>query len=243
MRGFGAIYRRELAALFLGPLAWTMLCIALFLNGYLFLLYLRGSSGDVDLALRFSLGESFLFWVLCLLVPPLLTMRMISEESRSGLLEYLLTAPVGDLAVVCGKFAAALTFMGLLWGTVFVYAGVLAWQGTPIDWGVVASGWLGAVLCSALFCATGLWTSSLTSTPVIAAFAAVVINLVIVLLPLLADLSGIPLLALAVDTVNVPMHLRSAFLYGVVDTAYLVFFGVWTAFFLFLSTRALEARR
>ncbi|MBK7644006.1 MAG: ABC-2 transporter permease [Planctomycetes bacterium] len=243
MRGFGAIYRRELAALFLGPLAWTLLCIALLLNGYLFLIYLRGSGGDVDLALRFSLGESFVFWALCVLFPPLLTMRMLSEESRTGMLEYLLTAPVSDVAVICGKFAAALSFMGILWGSVFVYAGVLAWQGAPIDWGVVCASWLGAVLCSALFCGTGLWTSSLTGTPVVAAFAAVVINLVIVLLPLLAGLSGVTALAIASETVDVPSHLRSAFVFGVIDTAYVVFFLAWSAFFLFLSTRALEARR
>ncbi len=243
MRGFVAIFRRELAGLFLGPLAWTLLCIALFLNGYLFLFYLRGSGGDVDMALRFALGESFVFWALCVLFPPLLTMRMVSEESRTGLLEYLLTAPVSDVAVIAGKFAAALSFMALLWGTSFVYALVLALLGTPVDWGVVASGWLGAVLCSALFCGIGLWTSSLTSTPVLSAFAAVVINLVIVLAPLFAALSGWGDLARAVEAVDVPAHLRSAFLFGVVDSAYVAFFAAWTAFFLFLSTRALEARR
>jgi ABC-2 type transport system permease protein len=243
MRGFGAIYRRELAALFLGPLAWTLLCIALFLNGYLFMLYLRSSGGDIDLALRFSLGETYAFWTLCVLLPPLLTMRMLSEEARSGLLEYLLTAPVTDLAVICGKFAAALTFMALLWGTVFLYALLLASQGAPIDWGVVSASWLGGVLCSALFCGTGLWASSLTATPVVAAFAAVMINLVIVLLPLFARLSGVPLLTLASESVDVPSHLRSAFLFGVVDSAYVIFFAAWTAFFLYLSARALEARR
>jgi hypothetical protein len=78
---------------------------------------------------------------------------------------------------------------------------------------------------------------------VLAAFAAVVINLVIVLLPLLANLSGVPLLSLASESIDVPSHLRSAFLFGVVDSAYVAFFVVWSAFFLFLSTRALEARR
>lgn len=243
MRGFLAIFRRELAGLFLGPLAWTLLCIALFLNGYLFLFYLRASGGDVDMALRFALGESFVFWALCVLIPPLLTMRMVSEEARTGLLEYLLTAPVSDLAVIGGKFAAALCFMALLWGTSFLHALVLALLGTPIDWGVVAAGWLGALLCSALFCGIGLWTSSLTGTPVLSAFAAVVINLCIVLAPLFAALSGSPGLSRAVEAVDVPMHLRTSFLFGVVDSAYVAFFLVWTAFFLFLSTRALEARR
>ena len=145
--------------------------------------------------------------------------------------------------MICGKFAAALTFMALLWGTVFVYAIVLAAQGASIDWGVVFTSWLGAVLCSALFCGTGLWMSSLTATPVVAAFAAVVLNLVIVLLPLLAGLSGVGFLAIASEAVDVPSHLRSAFLFGVVDSAYVTFFLVWTGFLLFLSTRALESRR
>jgi len=243
MRGFGAIYRRELAALFLGPLAWTLLCIALFLNGYLFLVYLRLSGGEIDSALRRALGESSVFWALCVLFPPLLTMRMLSEEARSGILEYLLTAPVSDMAVVCGKFAAALSFMALLWGTVFFYAAVLAWQGAPIDWGLLLAGWLGATLCSALFCASGLWMSSLTATPIVAAFAAVVLNLGIVMAPTLAALSGNELLSRGAASMDVPAHLVSSFLVGAVDSAYVVFFAVWTAFFLFLATRLLEVRR
>ncbi len=243
MRGFSAIYRRELAALFLGPLAWTLLCIALLVNGYLFLVYLRIGGGEIDGAFRRALGESSVFWALCVLFPPLLTMRMLSEESRSGLLEYLLTAPVSDLAVICGKFAAALSFMALLWGTVFLYAVVLAAQGAPIDWGLLAGGWLGSVLCSALFCATGLWTSSLTSTPIVAAFSAVILNLCIVMAPLLASLSGNELLARAVGSMDVPSHLVTSFLLGAVDSAFVVFFAAWTAFFLFLSTRVLEIRR
>ena len=243
MRGFAAIYRRELAGLFFGPLAWTLLCIALLSNGYLFLVYLRIGGGDVDSAFRRALGESSVFWAFCVLFPPLLTMRMLSEEARSGLLEYLLTAPVGDLAVICGKFAAALTFMALLWGTVFFYAAVLAFQGVPVDWGLLCAGWVGCVLCSALFCATGLWTSSLTGTPIVAAFSAVVINLCIVMAPMLASLSGNELFARVMASVDVPSHLVTSFLLGAVDSAFVVFFAVWTAFFLFLSTRVLEIRR
>ena len=102
MRGFLAIYRRELGGIFMGPLAWTLLVIAYALQGLLYLVYLKTSQGDVDLELRFAFGESWAFWALAALFPPLLTMRMISEESRMGLLEYLLTAPVTDVAVVLG---------------------------------------------------------------------------------------------------------------------------------------------
>ena len=243
MRGLAAIFRRELAGLFVGPLAWVLLTIALALNGYLYVVYLKSSGGDVDAALRLASGDSFMFWALSVLFPPLLTMRMISEEARSGLLEFLLTAPVTDAAVVLGKFLAATTFMALLWGAVFVYAAVTHAVGPPVDWGIQACAWLGAVLASALFCAIGLCASSLTSTPIVAAFGAIVVDLAIVIAPLLALLTEARWIRDAVARIDVRAHLEDSFLIGVLDTSYLVFFVAWTALFLFLATRAVEARR
>ena len=90
-------------------------------------------------------------------------MRMISEEGRTGILEFLLTAPVTDAAVVAGKFLAAATFMALLWTAPFAYAAAVGLAGSPNDWGLLVSRWLGALLCSALFCASGLLASSWVS--------------------------------------------------------------------------------
>lgn len=243
MRGVLAITRRELAGLFVGPLAWALLFIAVLLQGWLFVLYLRTSGGNVDLSLRWTLGESWVFWALLVLVPPLLTMRMISEEARTGILEFLLTAPVSDAAVVTGKFVAALCFLAILWGTAFVYGLVVASLGVAPDWGALLGGWLGAVLCSGLFVAVGLFASAVTSTPIVAAFGAIVLNLVFVTAPLLAGLSDQPWVRRAVARVDVIDHHKAAFLAGVLDTAYLVFFAAWTAFFVFLAVRAVEARR
>ncbi|MBI5363107.1 MAG: ABC-2 transporter permease [Planctomycetes bacterium] len=242
MSGVLAIYRRELAGLFMGPLAWILLCIALVLNGYLYSVYVKFGT-DVDAALRMVLGNSIAFWVLVILFPPLLTMRMLSEESRSGLLEFLLTAPVTDAAVVTGKFLAAVTFMALLWSSVFVYAFVTAIGGPPADWGLVVGGWLGATLCSALFCSIGLFTSSLTSVPVAAALSAVVLDIGVVALPLLAGLSDAPAVMRLVRRVHVLDHLQNSFLFGVLDTAYVAFFLAWSALFLFFTVRSVESRR
>lgn len=243
MRGFLAIYRRELGGLFLGPLAWTLLVIAYALQGLLFLVYLKTSQGDVDLALRFAFGESWAFWALAALFPPLLTMRMISEESRMGLLEYLLTAPVTDVAVVLGKFCAATTFMALVWSAGLLHALLVMRAGVTPDWGAVWGGWLGAVLVSGLFCATGLCASSFTNTPVVAAFGSIVAHLLIVILPLLAALTESESIRSAIARVDVVDHHKASFLVGVVDSAYAGFFLVWTALFLFVATRSLEARR
>lgn len=242
MSGLVAIYRRELAGLFVGPLAWILLCIALVLNGYLYSVYLKLGT-DVDAAMRMTLGNSIAFWVLVILFPPLLTMRMISEESRSGLLEFVLTAPVTDAAVVTGKFLAAVTFMALLWASVFVYALATQSVGPSADWGIVVGGWCGATLCSGLFCAIGLFMSSVTSIPVAAALSATVVNIGIVILPLLAGLSDAPWVQRVARRVHVLDHLQNSFLFGVFDTAYVVFFAAWTAFFLFLAVRTVESRR
>jgi ABC-2 type transport system permease protein len=243
MTGLAAIFRRELAGLFVGPLAWILLTIALALNGYLYVVYLKLSDGDVDVSTRLALGDSFVFWAMLVLLPPLLTMRMISEESKSGLLEFLLTAPVSDAALVTGKFLAALCFMGLLWAAVAPSAVVASAFGPPIDWGILGGAWLGALFASGLFCAIGLFASSLTSTPIVAACAAILFSLAVVLAPMLALLTDSAWLRGAVARVDVRAHVQESFMLGVLDTAYVVFFVAWTALFLFLATRAVEARR
>ena len=89
----------------------------------------------------------------------------------------------------------------------------------------------------------GLLASSLTSIPLVAAFLAVVLDLVLVLAPQLARLSGEPWVGRAVSRIDVTDHLSSSFLRGSIDSAHAVFFLAWTALFLFLSVRAVEMRR
>lgn len=240
MRGLLPIWRRELSALFLGPLAWTLLCIAFLFVGLNFVENLKRGGGDVDQALRYA--QVLTFYV-AVFAAPLVTMRMISEESKGGLLEYLLTAPVADAAVVTGKFLAATSFFAILAAVVFVQALALASQGVPPDLGTLVAGWLGVVLASGLFCAIGLLASSLTSIPLVAAFAAVVLDIVLVLAPQLARLSPEPWVARAVSRIDVTDHLSSSFLRGSIDSAHAVFFLAWTALFLFFAVRAIEMRR
>ena len=246
MNGVLTIFRRELAGLFLGPLAWVLLLAAVLLNGALFVLYIRDSGGDVDGSLALALGDSIPYWALMTVLPPLLTMRMISEESRAGLLEFLLTAPVTDWAVVLGKLLAASVFMGLLWSSTLFYGVSVAWLGTPPDWPVLLGSCLGAMLVSTLFCAIGLVASAGTSTPLLAAFLAFVFNVVLLLLPFLAQLLG----ALPDNwrgafsrRIDVIARVQGSFTMGVIDSSHVVFFVAWTAFCVFLATRLVESRR
>ncbi len=245
MKGLVTIYRRELAGLFLAPLAWILFCLTLLYQGFFFLLVLSRNGGEVNSALGFMLGGGWPFWYLCLFVPPLLTMRMISEESRSGVLEFLLTAPVGDAAVVLGKALAATTFLALAWGAVFVYGLIAGLLGADPDWGMLATQWLGATLVSALFSAIGLVTSALASTPLVAAFLAIVVNIVVVYLPNLPATRLLPggIARWTLEKIDVLAHFQGSFLTGALDSAHCVFFAAWILALLFLAVRIVESRR
>jgi ABC-2 type transport system permease protein len=245
MQGLWTIYRRETAGLFLSPLAWILLTIALLAHGQVFMLYLMQTGRDLRAAMQLALAGD-LFWWFMLLLPPLLTMRMISEEARSGVLEFLLTSPASDLAVILGKLGAATTFMGILWSSVLVYGGCAHALGVQPDWIPVFSGLLGATLVSGLFASVGLVASALSSTPILAAFAAVVMNFMIIMLPSLDALLRLPpghWAKVALGHASVVSQYQSSFGIGVLDSKHLLFFLVWTAFFVFIATRLLEKRR
>lgn len=246
MRGTLTIFRRELAGLFLTPLAWVLLMFAVILNGFFLVALVQASRGYVDDALNYLLGIGGVFWMVVVVLPPLLTMRSISEEAKSGQLEFLLTAPVTDTAVVLGKHLAVSAFMAVMWASVPLFGIVMELLGASPDWGQLAMGYVGAVLCSTLFCAVGMVASALSSTPLLAAFLGFVFNLMLLVLPIAAGSLGGEIGGLLVglgERLNIPLHLQTSFMRGAFDTADVFFFGAWTALFLFAAVRLVEARR
>jgi ABC-2 type transport system permease protein len=245
MRGFFTVYRRELAGLFLSPVAWVLLCLALVLN-VVPLSFGLAYDGDVMLALSFVLGGAWPFWLVMVILPALITMRMVSEEARTGVLEYLLTAPVTDVAVIAGKLAAATTLLAIVWSSALVYGVSMAALGTAPDWPPVISGFCGAVLVSALFCSIGLTMSCASNTPVLAAFLSVIASTAVLLLPWTANLLKLPSrhwLRIALGHGDVAGQFGASFGAGVLDTKHVALYVAWTAFFVFVATRMLEARR
>ena len=247
MSGTLAIARRELQGLFLQPLAWVLLALALLLQGLLLSTMLVASGGDLTATLEFALGGGAVFWILLAVLAPLLTMRSIAEEARSGLLEYLLTAPVTDAAVVVGKAAAATAFFALLWAAVPLYGLAAHALGAAPDWPRVLVAYGGSVVLSALFCAVGLFASALSATPALAAFVAFSVELLLLVVPRLdgwfARWFPRDAVRAVLARVDVAYHYQASFLVGVVDSLHLVFFLAWTGAFLFLAIRLVESRR
>ena len=172
------VARRELHALFLAPLAWAVLAVITFILGWIFLVQvdafmlvqprlkaLEGAPGLTDLvaAPLFGTGAGVV-----LLIMPLLTMRLFAEERRSGTFDLLQSSPVSTPAVVAGKYLALL---GFLLPVLLVIAAmpVSLLLGGTLDGGQLAAGLLGVALMVSSFAAVGLFVSSLTAQPGVAA--------------------------------------------------------------------------
>ena len=186
---------RELRSLFLSPLAWSILAVTLFILAYLFLtqidIYLdlqprlaalAGAPGVADIVVAPLLADAA---VILLLITPLITMRVLSEERRNRTLSLLFSAPVSMTEIVIGKYLGILAFFLILLGLLALMPLSLL-VGTELDTGKLAAGMLGLTLVIAAFSAIGLYMSSLTEQPTVAA----VTTFGLLLLLWIVDLAG-----------------------------------------------------
>jgi len=244
MRGILANLNREFRAYFFSPLAYIVAALLLVINGVVFWLivsYLNDPRATIGAPLQLFFGQTFFFWLVIVFVSAVLTMRLLSEERRSGTIEVLMTAPVTEDQVVIGKFLAALGFYVFLWLPTLAYPILLAYY-SEVDWGPVATGYIGIVGIGSLFLATGILASALTRSQLIAAvitFAVLVFMIIVGFLDnLFTDDSWRQLLGY----LNLMQHMDD-FGKGVVDTRRLVYYVSATVLLLFLSARALEAKK
>jgi len=243
LRQFSILLAREVESLFLSPMNYAVITIALFFNGWSFFYALNQYQGNVEGAVRFFFGQSPLVWLVIVLVPPLLTMRLFAEERRSGTLEMLLTAPVSEVEVVLAKFGAGLAFYLALWLPSLLYLGIVKSYGAIPDPGPLATSYLGIVLVGGLFTAAGLFASSLTSTQVFAALLATVFNLVLLVIPALTQFLQVEAIERFFSELWILRHFGDSFSKGLFDTAHVGFYVVITAVFLFWTVRSLESQR
>ena len=241
MNGILATFRRELRAYFFSPLASVVLFFFLAVNGITFV-YLVGQLNDPRSAGGPPLGYFFrASWLMLLLLGPVLTMRLVSEELRSGSIEVLMTAPVTEGQVIGGKFLAALAFYGFLWLPTLAYGAVIAAY-EPVDWGPIAAGYLGLLLIGSLFLAIGIFSSAMTRSQLLAAMMTAAMLFLLFLLGVFEELVNNDAAKKALGHVSIWNHIDE-FASGIVDTRRLVFYLSGTLFFLFRASRALEDKK
>jgi ABC-2 type transport system permease protein len=234
--GAWAIARRDFAGFFRLPLGWVVMALFLALSGFVFG---RNSLTPGEPA---SMREFFsLWWSLLLIVSPAISMRLLSEEFRTGTIEPLAAAPVSETAVVAGKFAAALGYLVAALAPTTLYAVILLVLAGP-DPGPIVAGYAGVLLLGAYYLAVGLFISALTGSQTLAFLGALFTLLALeVGVGLLAAMTPAPwserLLALSANNRLID------FARGLIDTGHVVFFVAAVAWFLTLAVVALKARR
>ncbi|MBI3087956.1 MAG: ABC transporter permease subunit [Candidatus Omnitrophica bacterium] len=240
-----ALTGREWKAVWYSPIAYVVGASFLLLQGWVFwLLVVVLNDPRVDPTWRMSqffFGGTFFYWLSCLMLAPLLTMRTFSEEKRTGTIEVLLSAPVSDWQVAASKFLGAWLSYCALWGTTLVFFLILRLH-TALDWGPVVSGYVGTWLLGAVLVSVGTLSSSLTRNQVIAAVVGFVLMLLLFSVGFLDAFVADQEARRTVEYLSLLDHFRD-FARGVIDTRPVVFYLSVTAAALFLTIRTIAHPR
>lgn len=241
-----SIALRELRSMFLSPLAWTVLAVTQLILAWSFftqidfffniqsqLATLPNAPGVTDLVVMPTFEVAS---IILLMVTPLLTMRLISEERRNGSIALLLSSPISMSEIVLGKFVGMVLFM-LIFVIMISLMPLSLLMGTELDLGKLAAGMFALMLLLSAFSAAGLYLSSLTSNPVVAAISS--FGLLLLLWIISSNTSD------TTNTLN-QLSLLSHFapmLRGLINTADVAYFILFIATFLLLTIRQLDSQR
>lgn len=230
-----AIYKRELSAYFATPIGYVFCAIFLALSGAVFS-YTTLFSMTADVTSYFTI----LLLLLVILIP-LLTMKLFSEERKQRTEQLLLTAPVSLYAMVAGKFLAAYTlFAGctLLSFASFFILYLYAHVKTAVLFGNLVA----ILLLGMTFIAIGIFVSALTENQLAAAIGTVAILLALVLISFLNSVISVYWIRFVLSSISVFARFQN-FTQGVFDIAALFYYLSVSAVFLYLTVRVFEKRR
>lgn len=249
MRTIGLIARNDWRRQFVQPFAWILIAIVLALMAYEFLLalgaYLRvapklaalqDAPGVTDLVAVPLLRA---FSNLLILVVPLIAMRTIAGERRARTLSLLLAAGAGNVRIVLGKYLAALGLVWLLLAVVLLMPLALEF-GSSLDLGRLAAATFGLALYAAALTAIGVWCSTLTAQPALAAGAALAVSVLLSIIDAGARLEGID--NASINYLAAPTHLEP-FWRGLVASVDIVYFLLIIAVALALAVWHLDTLR
>ncbi|HEU4402772.1 MAG TPA: ABC transporter permease [Candidatus Polarisedimenticolia bacterium] len=278
MRNVLAIAWREIRTYFTSPLAYVVIAVFLLLSGYIFWASLVRFS---DLCLRYG-NNPYVFnqlnvndmvirpmfgsmGVIFLLMIPVVTMRLLAEERKSGTSELLFTCPITTGQVVLGKFLGAAFLLAVMLGVTLSYPLLILVTSAKPDMKPTLVGYLGVLLMGLAFLSVGILISSMTENQIIAAVGAFGALLMLWSIGWVADsfpatvssvlntLSGGmwekiglglggPTVGDLLNKISITEHFQD-FRKGLLDTQHVVFYLSLVFVSLFLTQRVMESQR
>ncbi len=234
MGGAATIFKREMMGFFYSPIAYVLIAIFLVFSGYFFATILALTQ---QATLSYSLANT---QFILSIIAPIITMKLLSDEVRSGTIEMLMTAPVTDFEVVFGKFLAAWFLYLVMLAPTLLYVVFLQWVGQP-DMGPVLSSYIGLALMGLMFVSIGLMMSAFTRSQMIAGISGIV-TLVILFFMGYAASGTATWYAAALQYLGTYSHWEP-FTKGMVNTKDILYYVTITALCLFITVRVVESRK
>jgi len=248
MNVFRALVRRELSAFFQGPTGFIIIAAVMFLIGLGFLVVLSGLNGEATpMPVTQVFYGTYFFWVILLLIAPVITMRSFAMERASGTYESLMTAPVGDWQVVLSKFAGALIFYMILWVPLLICSIVVRFyvgESAVLGLGTMFTSALGILMVGCLYMSIGCFASALTRNQAVAAVSGFALGAALFFTGFFSYFAGdrTDWLSQLARHISLANHMES-FTRGVIDLGAIVFFLSLTGLFLYLTHKVVESRR
>ncbi|MBU4375433.1 ABC transporter permease subunit [Patescibacteria group bacterium] len=229
------LFKKELMSYFNSPIAYIFIGVFLVVGNWLFFkdFFLMGQA-----SLRNYLG--LLPWIF-LFLSPAITMRLWSEEKKSGTIEFLLTLPITDWQVVLAKFFSSLAFLFISLILSISLPITIAFLGN-IDIGSIIGGYIGALFLGGSYLALGLFISSLTKNQIIAFIVALMACFAAFIVGADFVLAGAPKFAVPVmKFLGLGSHFYNI-AKGVIDTKDIIYYCSFIFLFLWLNVRVIESR-
>jgi ABC-2 type transport system permease protein len=247
-RTFWILLRREIGAIFLSPVSHVLFALFNLVMGFSFWFcaaYMAQGARNITIMQVFFM--IFYFWFCLVIMIPIFTMRLFSEEYRSGTIELLMSAPVLEWDVILSKFFACVVFYAGLWLPTLFY--LLAYQAltnhqVPVEWGALITSYLLVLVIGLFYISIGLFASSLTKNQVLAAFASFVMISLLFFSGFLGftSVGAVEGVSKIIDYVATLRHMQG-FAGGILDSRPLVFYLSGAGLFLFLTYIVISLRK
>jgi len=265
MRNVWAIFRREFFHYFNSPIAYVVMALFLLICGWIFWYFSLGFSeyssqyemwmqqrqmfggeppvpNASDMLFRYFFEATLLYGLFFTL--PLLTMRLLAEEKRSGTIEMLFTYPLRDTEMVLGKYLAAVAVFVIMLAVTAVYPVLIYWvKESAVSVPYLAACYAGLLVCGAAYIGLGTFFSSVTNNQIVAAILGYGSLFILFLAGFAERFGGLGTKAGAfLKYISVSTH-QENFVKGVIDSGDLVYFAIFIALSLFLTLRMVESHR
>ena len=247
MRGFITLLRKELAAYFVSPVAYMVLLACSLVIGFSFWFWVNYfvTNNIKEVTVFYAMYNGFFFWFTLIIMCPILTMRIFSEEFKMGTIEMLMTAPVKEWEVVLAKYFATLLFFSIAWSPALLNT---AWmhfaspEKIQISWGMILLPNLCLLLIGGFYLAIGIFTSVLTQNQIVSAILSFAMIFVLFCVGFLANGKADQSTQDLIEYFSV-MSQMDTYSKGILTTRPVVFYLSGIAFFLFLTQRVLLMKR